>query len=80
MHVDLPVTAPAAHLLAVLTGASAGEGDIVLDRPAARIVTGHAGVVALHGAPLPGVTLAGTRVRSDAVAAECLVDGWLGAA
>jgi hypothetical protein len=79
VHVDLPATAPGAHLLAALTGATAGPGDIVLAPDRARAVVGHAGVVALDGVPLPGVAVSGTRIRSDAVAAELLVDGWLAA-
>ncbi|MCU1485820.1 MAG: hypothetical protein JWN67_2566 [Actinomycetia bacterium] len=80
VQVDLPVTAPGAHLLAPLTGATTGPGDIVLGPDRARVVTGHAGVVALDGVPLPGVVVSGTRLRSDAVAPGALVDGWLGAA
>jgi hypothetical protein len=80
VQVDLPVTAPGAHLLAPLTGATTGPGDIVLGTGRARVVVGHAGVVALDGEPLPGVVLAGTRIRSDAVAPDRLVDGWLDAA
>jgi hypothetical protein len=83
--VEADVDAPAAALLAPLTGAVPGAGDIVLRRPDALVVPGHAGVVSLGGRPLPGVTIAvgddgRTRVRSDGVAPSCLVDGWLEAA
>jgi hypothetical protein len=71
---------PGAHLLAALTGAVAGRGDILLAAAGCRVVVGHAGVVALDGRLLPGVAVAGTRIRSDAIAAGVLVDGWLDAA
>jgi hypothetical protein len=69
-----------AHLLAPLTGAGTGPGDIVLAPARCRTARGFAGVVSLDGEPLPGVTVAGRRIRSDAAAAGCLVDGWLEAA
>jgi hypothetical protein len=83
--VQVQLDAPAAALLAALTGAAPGAGDIVLRRPDALVVPGHAGVVSLGGQPLPGVTIAvghdgRTRIRSDGVAPACLVDGWLEAA
>jgi hypothetical protein len=80
VEVGLPATVPGAHLLAALTGATNGPGDIVLTADRVWTAAGHAGVIALDGDPLPGVTIDGTRVRSDAVAAACLVDGWLEAA
>lgn len=75
--VRLPFTVAGAHLLAPLTGAAAGPGDIELTPGRARVVPGHAGVVALDGEPLPGVVVDGGRIRSDAVAPGVGVDGWL---
>jgi hypothetical protein len=84
-RVEVGLDVPAAALLAPLTGAAVGPGDIVLRGPDALVLPGHAGVVSLGGRPLPGVTIAvgddgRTRVRSDGVAPACLVDGWLEAA
>jgi hypothetical protein len=80
VEVRLPFTVPGAHLLAPLTGAVEGPGDIVLDAVHALVVEGHAGVVSIDGRPLPGVAIDGHRIRSDAVAPDRLVDGWLVAA
>jgi hypothetical protein len=80
VEVRLPGPVPGADLLAALTGATEGPGDIRIDAVHALVVDGHAGVVSIDGVPLPGVAISGDRIRSDAVAPERLVDGWLVAA